>query len=245
MNKTAAFLIFFLILSVPVIKAQEEMGFDSKFAAGGGFTPGWIVLNPDAVNEKLAGFGTDKFPASGMFATGGTGYISIPFIENVRIGGMGLGGSMSAGSVKDGLRKEAVYSVRMGGFTIEYTFPFIKSVAVSAGGILGGGSNTIELYQNNAQYNWNRSWQELSDTSGSAKNLYRKFKNYHFAITPTINVDIPFYRFAAFRIGGGYKFALGNNWVADNDQPLNNTPSNLNSNVFFLQAGIFIGFFNY
>ncbi|MGE5681695.1 MAG: hypothetical protein ACM34K_12530 [Bacillota bacterium] len=243
--KKIMFLNTILLLLFISVKAQDEMAFDSKFAAGGGFTPVWIMPDLSALNDKLPGFGVDKLSTSGFFGTGGTGFISIPFIKNLRIGGIGFGGSSKSSANLNGFSKEVEYSASMGGFTAEYTLPFVKNIAVSLGAIIGGGSNTIEVYQNRTSYNWENLWQEVSNQTAQTQNIHRKMTNSHFIIAPTLNVDIPFYRFAAFRLGAGYKYALGNSWEYDNQQPLDNTPSNLNGNLLFLQAGIFIGFFNY
>jgi hypothetical protein len=50
-------------------------------------------------------------------------------------------------------------------------------------------------------------------------------------------------RFIAFRIGAGYQTDLTGDWKIDNDQALYNTPNKLNSNAFYIQTGIFFGFF--
>lgn len=242
--KRIIFLTIIVLFLNTLATAQDEMGFDSKFALGLGFTPGWIKADVNAINDKMPGIGIDKLPA-GFFATGGSGFISIPFIRNLRIGGMGFGGSTSNSSVANGLNKEVMYSVSMGGFTAEYTFPFIPNVAVSIGAILGRGSNTIEIYQHRTELNWDGIWQEVSNPAVETQNIHRKLTNKHFMVTPTLNIDIPFYRFFAFRIGAGYKIAFSETWEYDNNQPLNNIPSKLNSNLLFLQAGIYIGFFNY
>jgi hypothetical protein len=43
----------------------------------------------------------------------------------------------------------------------------------------------------------------------------------------------------------GYQITFADDWTADNDQPVANVPSDLNSNSFFIQSGIFIGFFSF
>ncbi|MCX6151668.1 MAG: hypothetical protein NTX22_14190 [Ignavibacteriales bacterium] len=225
--------------------SQDEMGWDAKFAIGIGYTPGWIIPNYNGINEKLTNFGVEKFSSAGLFVTGQAGYISIAVIKNVRIGGMGLSGSISHSGSKDGFYKEAKYSTSMGGLTIEYSIPFIKNVAVSFGAMFGLGNTTLELYQNKGTLDWNSAWDEVTNPDEKTQNINRKLSNSFFTITPTLNIDIPFYRFFAFRVGGGYMLALGKNWKADNNQALNGIPSNLNSNALFLQAGIFIGYFNY
>jgi hypothetical protein len=243
MKKSLLLVMLFWLQSA--IFSQEEMGWDAKFAIGGGFTPGWIIPDFNGINNKISDFGVGKFSSAGFFATGGCGYVSISVIKNIRIGGMGLGGSITNKGFKDGYHKEATYSTSMGGLTIEYSFPFIKDVAVSVGTLVGIGSTSLQLYQNSGNYGWNDIWEEVTNPNETTRNINRQISNTFFTIMPTLNVDIPLYRFFAFRIGGGYMIDLSKNWKADNDNTLNNVPSNLSSNALFIQAGIFIGYFNY
>jgi hypothetical protein len=225
--------------------AQEDMGWDAKFAIGGGFTPGWIIPDFKAINNQLTSFGVEKFSSAGFFSTGGVGYVSIGVVKNLRLGGMGFGGSVTHKGVKDGFRKEAKYSTALGGLTIEYSFPFIKDIAVSVGTIIGIGSTSLNLYQNSGSFDWNNIWKEVTDPNEKTQNINRTISNTFFALAPTLNLDIPVYRFFAFRIGGGYMFDLSKNWEADNGQTLNNVPPDLSSNALYIQAGIFVGYFNY
>lgn len=220
------------------------MGFDSKFAFGGGFTPGWFFPNFDGLNERLNDIGIGELSKSGFFATGGTGYVSLPMFKNFRIGGMGMGGSTTEKATVNGFNREAEYSVSLGGFTVEYTLPFVPSVALSAGAIIGGGNVTVELYQNRGSVDWDDIWDEY-DTNTPSQNLHRKLSNTFFTIAPTLNVDIPINRFLAFRIGGGYQIALGGKWKFDNGEAINNVPDAVKKNSVFIQTGIFIGYFNY
>jgi hypothetical protein len=237
--------VMFLVIISSFYYAQEEMGWDAKFAIGGGFSPGWIIPDFKVVNNQLADFGVDKFSSAGFFSTGGVGYVSIGVVKNLRVGGIGFGGSITHKGTKDGFRKEAKYSTTLGGLTIEYSFPFIKDIAVSVGTIIGIGGTSLELYQNSGSFDWNDIWKEVTNPSEKTQNISRTISNTFFSLAPTLNVDIPFYRFFAFRIGGGYLFDLSKNWKADNGQTINNIPSDLNSNALFIQAGIFVGYFNY
>ena len=64
-------------------------------------------------------------------------------------------------------------------------------------------------------------------------------------ITPTVNLDYPVYRFVVIRLGVGYQLTFADDWTADNDQPVSGIPSDLNGNAFFIQSGIFVGFFSF
>lgn len=261
--------IFFYIAVISLFVSAETfpqgMGWDAKFAFGGGFTPGWFFPNFDGINNKIEQLGIPKLSNSGFFATGGTGYISLPMVKNLRIGGMGLGGSTSEKSSVNGVNREAHYSVTMGGFTVEYSFPFIPNVAVSAGLIIGGGNVTVQLYQNSGAMEWNGIWDEFQPNpavltwdlpdgnmipekivkeTAAVTNIHRELSNTFFMLAPTLNVDIPVNRFFAFRIGAGYQMALGGKWKVDNGQIINNVPD-IKRNSLFIQTGIFIGYFNY
>ncbi len=243
MLKKSLFIITFVLLTTQVYSQVEQVGWISKFGAAGGFTPMWTIPDLKAINEVLPSFGVDNLPEGGMLVLGGGGYVYVMFIDNLRIGGMGFSGSVSRSSTLDNFNKEVIYSVGGGAVTIEYTLPFIKKVAVSVGTMIGGGSVEIEVYRNQGNFNWTNLWDEASDNTNQTNNISRRLKNNFFSISPTVNVDIPINRFIAFRLGGGYIFSIGNDWKIENDQPLNNVPSSLNGDSFFIQTGIFLGFF--
>lgn len=237
-------LIVILILSCNFF-AQDKKYFDAPFGGGGGYTPGWIIVNLDDLNKQLIGFGSGQLSKNGFYTSGGAGFVYIGFIPNLRIGGLGFGGSTSESAISNGYEREIVYSISGGGLTVEYTVPFIKNVAVSVGTIIGAGNIQIELYRNSGNFDWVNLWSEVSNIGASSKNISRKLSNDFFLLSPMINIDIPFYRFISFRLGGGYQLAFGKNWKIENEKQLSNVPSNLNGNGFFIQSGIFFGFFSY
>ena len=143
----------------------------------------------------------------------------------------------------NGQNREAIYSLGGGAITVEYTLPFIRDFGISVGAAIGRGDLKIELYNNSGSFDWNNVWNGISNSSTT--NYSRIIDDKYWIITPTINLDIPFQRFVNFRIGAGYQFTFGDSWTIENDQPLNNVPSGLNGKSFFVQSGIFIGFFSY
>lgn len=219
--------------------SQTVKYFDAPFGGGGGFIPAWYVPNVDPLNIKLQEIGIPALSKNGLFTTGGAGFIYIGFVKNLRVGGMGFGGSMSESISTLGTEYEATYSIGGGGFTVEYTLPFIKNIGVSLGAILGGGSIIIETFQNTSGF----SWDNLNNQSST--NSFTRLTNNYWLISPTLNIEIPLYRFIALRIGAGYQFTLGNNWKANNNQTITGVPDDLNGNAFFIQTGIFAGFFSF
>jgi hypothetical protein len=235
--------IIIIILSCNLF-SQDKKYFDAPFGGGGGYTPGWIFVNLDELNKQLIGFGSGQLSTSGFYTSGGAGFIYVGFVPSLRIGGMGFGGSTSESAFLDGFEREAIYSISGGGLTLEYTLPFIKNIAISVGAVIGGGSIQIDLYRNSGNFDWQSMWSEISSTDPS-QNISRRLSNGFFLLSPTINIDIPFYRFISFRLGAGYQLAFGDTWEIENDKQLSNVPSTLNGNSFFIQSGIFIGFFSY
>lgn len=230
-----------ILLFTFVIRAQdyEKVGLISKFGAAVGFTPVWTVPNVSTMNTYLNAFGVDQINTSGFIGYGGSGYIYVLVVPNLRIGGIGFGGTTTLSSQNNNGRA-AEYYAGMGGVTVEYTLPFIKDFAVSVGGIIGGGSTSINLYQNSGSQNWDNIW---SDFNSPSNNQRRELKNSFFTITPTVNVDYPINRFVAIRFGAGYTIPFSKTWESDNGNKINNLPSDLSSNSFFIQTGVFIGFF--
>ena len=231
--------IFILLIAAGRCLAQdgEDVGWIARFGAAGGFTPSIVFPNLDPVNAEIKNLGIGQFSNSALLTYGGGGYIYILMVDNLRIGGMGIGGSKSTSGFAGGFNNEVIYNYGFGGLTVEYTLPFIKKTAVSVGAIIGAGSASIEVNQNKNDFTWNNSW------DGTSGNNSHKFTNNFFTITPTINADIPLSRFVALRIGGGYVLSFNNEWKVDNGQSLSGVPSNLKSNSFFIQTGIFLGFF--
>jgi hypothetical protein len=239
------YIIFIItIMLTPKIFSQDSKHFDAPFGGGGGYTPGWVFPNLDPVNKELSSSGIPALSKSGFYTSGGAGFIYIGFIKNLRIGGLGYSGSTTEISEIDnnGFTREVRYGLGGGGLTIEYSLPLIRDFAVSLGVLIGAGSINIDIYYNDGNFDWNDIWTE---GQSSGMNFSHSLRNGYFMFAPTLNVDIPLYRFISLRIGGGYQVTFSGDWIADNDRKLTNVPSNLNGNTFFLQTGIFIGFFSY
>ncbi len=229
-------IILLCIISVN-INSQTAKYFDAPFGGGGGFLPAWYVPNVDPLNLKLKEIGIPELSKNGLLTTGGAGFIYIGFVKNLRLGGMGFGGSTCESKSINGVNYEASYSIGGGGLTVEYTLPFIKNIGVSVGTILGRGSIEIDMFKNSSEF----SWENIPDPSNA--NSFTRLTNNYWMITPTLNVEVPIYRFIALRFGLGYQLSLGNSWEANNDQKIIGVPDDLNGNAFFVQVGIFAGFF--
>ncbi len=224
--------------------AQESKYFDAPFGGGGGFTPGFIFPNLEPLNNVLP----NDFPrltSKALFTTGGAGFIYIGLVKFLRVGGGGFGGSASeiVQSSTDNYRREVRYSMGGGGLTVEYTLPFVRSFGISVGTMIGGGSIKAEIYKNKGEFFWNDLTGVFGSSPAQSDDVSRTISGSYWLISPMINIDIPVYRFVSIRVGGGYQLSLGESWTIENDQELKDVPSDFNGNSFFIQTGIFLGFF--
>lgn len=237
------YILSIIIISSTIVYSQTGKFFDAPFGGGGGYVPSWYVPKVDVINNQLQTLGVPEFSTSGMYSSGGAGFIYIGFVKHLRLGGMGYGGSMSKSITENGINKEAVYSLGGGGLTVEYTMPFIKDVGLSLGATIGAGNMSVELYSNQGGQDWSTIWQNVDQLHSG--NRFKRIHNSFWIFSPTLNFEVPIYRFVVFRLGIGYQMTFGDEWTYDNDQPLNNVPSGLNANSFFVQSGLFLGFFSF
>lgn len=238
MKKVIVLIVLIVAFSTQA-QSISQVGWVAKFGVAGGFSTVYVMPELVPLDSYLEGFGLSKMSDKGVLTWGGGGYAYIMVVPNLRIGGMGFGGSISENATINGINKEAVYSIGGGGLTIEYTLPFIKKAAVSIGAMIGGGSAELELYQNKGLADWNDVWTDIAN----AKLNSHKLTNEFFTISPTLNLDIPITRFMAFRLGAGYLLSFSNEWTVDNGITLSTVPENLNSSSFFIQTGLYFGFF--
>lgn len=243
MKKLLLLTAFFVSINLILAQDEEDVGWVSRFGAAGGISPTFVFPNLNDLNNEIKNFGLPVME-NNLFTFGGGGYVYLMFIENLRIGGVGFGGSKSVkGNVflsGSKLNREVDYDFGFGGFTFEYTLPFIKGIAVSVGGIFGAGSQVISIYESKGNFSWDNSWPNSSKFNSSVSN---EIKNNFFSITPTLNIDYALTRFVAFRIGGGYILNFSNDWKINNDIEIINVPKGLTSNNFYIQTGIYFGFF--
>ena len=236
-------LIVLIIFTTSIHSQQQKKYFDAPFGGGIGYVPAWYLPNIDPINTELQNIGIPNLSTSGFYSSGGAGFIYVGFIKFLRVGGMGYGGSISTAEVINGLNKEVMYHLSGGGLTVEYTLPFIKDMGLSVGAVIGAGSLEIQMFSNTGSFTWQNTWDEFD--SDSTDSFNKSLNNSFWTFTPTLNLDVPINRFIVVRLGVGYQIAFNDDWTADNDQRLDGVPSDLTANSFFIQSGIFLGFFSF
>jgi hypothetical protein len=218
-----------------------------KVGLFGGFTPGWLSIDVAPVNEFLAGAGMAPLKDNGVFMYGGAGAIYIMVVKNLRVGGMGMSGSISSSTYSDvtKLRRDATLGVGFGGVTFEYVIPIVDRFDCAVGTMLGGGSMTLTLRQNQGGTNtWQSEGQVLGNWPTTQPiNMTRTLDGSFFVITPSVNFEYAVLGWLGLRLGASYVFMLAPTWKVDNEYDLIGVPSSVKGNGIMVNAGILVGTF--
>lgn len=241
--KKNLFVVIIILFYVINLYSQNDEYFDAPFGGGIGYTSGWIIPNVDIINNQIKSLGIPEFSDSGFYISGISGFMYLGFLKQIRIGALGFGGSTSRDISIAGINKEAAFSLSGGGLSVEYTLPYIRDLGISVGTIIGRGNLELKLFQNKGSISWGNVWSDLKNNS--TQNLNKSLKNSYWFLIPTINIDIPLDRFITLRFGAGYQLTFGDEWTADNNIDITGVPPGLDANSFFIQTGIFIGFFSF
>ncbi len=213
-----------------------------KVGAFGGFTPGWLFLDVNPINEYLQAAKGAPLNDGGVPLWGGAGAAYIMILPNFRVGGLGMSGSMKSTSLDAfGVRRDAELSVGFGGVTLEYVIPIVDRLDVSVGTMLGGGGIDIVLRQDQGGAStWSQQWNFFGST-GSVSNMSRKLGSSFFVWIPSVNVEYALLGWVGARLGVSYVGMSAPSWKIDDRHELLGVPSKVSGKGFMINAGIFIG----
>ncbi|MDX9759610.1 MAG: hypothetical protein RBU27_10660 [Bacteroidota bacterium] len=242
-------LLLLLLLTVPALMAQEE---DEDFeirpnrkphgggivGGGGGITPTWHVLNTADLNTALAGKGLPALDEGGAFLFGGQGYAYIMLIPNLRVGGIGYGGSLESRRDEAGRYQATSLDISAGGVLLEYVIPFGR-FHVAIGGMLGSGAYTLTLTQSD---NTGKNWDGLfPSTPVSAVDTRHELKSSFLTWQPALTLEYELHPFVLLGVTGGW-FGGSGEWEMDDRFPVAEMPD-FGFESPFLRVGLTFGLF--
>lgn len=241
-----------LALGTTLVVGQEEDPIPprrtkaAKMGFFGGFTPGWLFVDVEPINKFLQNSGGAAFKEDGVFMFGGAGAAYIMFVPNLRVGGLGMGGTISSTSL-DGqnLRRDADLNVSLAGVTVEYVVPIVTRLDVSFGVMLGGGGLDLTLRQDNGgNSRWDEEWKYFGgDPTARIYNLTRKYSGSYFVWVPSVNIEYALLGWVGVRLGASYVGMSAPSWQVDDQYDLLGVPDDVHGKGFMLQAGFFVGTF--
>ncbi|MFZ1730838.1 MAG: hypothetical protein WAV84_12005 [Bacteroidota bacterium] len=242
-----------LLLLVSSAIAQDDEDFEIRpnrrqrgggiVGGGGGITPTWHFLNTTDLNSALAAKGMPQLGEDGLFLFGGQGYAYIMIVPNLRVGGMGYAGSVEA--VPDPHMDRGVepfrkteLSVGAGGLTVEYVIPFGR-FHIAVGGMLGAGSYTLTLTQNDFK---GKTWGGLFPSSPTSPGDTRhEISSSFFTWQPSLTMEYEVHSFVVLGVTGGY-FGGRGSWELDKNFDLLDVPE-FNFESPFVRLGLTFGLF--
>jgi len=251
------------IFEIPILAQEEEeipsppqRHAQAKIGGAGGFTQNLLFLNLDPINEILKNSNAAPFKKNPMLLLGGQGYGYIMVVPNLRIGGLGAGGSMIQNSIDTtgqefgvpSVRRDVELSVGFGGVTIEYAIPVIPQLDIALGLMIGGGSTSIKMTRNiNSDKMWEKVWEEFgSDVRTRPTDEYtRNLSGSFFIYQPSLNIEYAVLRWVGLRLGVSYNGMMVNKWTLDDKYDIIGVPDEISGKGIMINGGIFLGTFLY
>jgi hypothetical protein len=247
------FLAIFILLCFAgsLSPAQEEpipprRGKAPKMGLFGAFMPGYLDMDLAPVNEFITAGGGAPFGDKGVWMLGGGGSIYIMVLKNFRIGGMGMGGSVSSSSLDlYGVRRDADLSLSFGGVTIEYVVPITEKLDFAVGATVGGGGMHLRLQQMTGRTN---TWTEERDLFGTwppsgVPNITRTLDGSFFVLAPAAHIEYAILGWLGVRASLSHTFMMFPSWQVDSSYDLLNVPSKVKGNGLLFSLGIMVGTF--
>lgn len=232
---------------------QEAAPTTSFFSVGGGILGAYFIPDFSAFNANVAQpfVGMNYKPQ--VWMVGGQGFITIPWVKNLRLGGLGFGGtSTDCGCTPDTITKDSIavsryltYSIGYGALTIDYVLPLrISHFHIVPGIALGYG--TVNIFARQAA---NRIDFNIDDEFSGAvpDNVYatHTYTSHFFLWMPQLQFEYSPIGLLMFRLTAAYQGTSMGTWTVDQGVSLGNTGnlSGIKGSGFVLGLGAFLGLF--
>jgi hypothetical protein len=215
-----------------------------KFSIAGGPIIGYSLNNVDELNAELKKKGIPGLSESGFLALGGRGFIDVPVVPGLRLGGMGLGFSQERSiESPNNIIKTVKYSYGMAGITIEYVGNISEKLDYSIGGTLGIGTLYIDIHQHSKDLqNWNIALVG-GDTLSSRNSNSSKYSSKVYSIEPQLGIGYQLLDYLYLNLNVGYSLTAQNNWLLDDALVVKNVPSGIKADGLNAKLGINVGLF--
>jgi hypothetical protein len=260
--RTPALFLTAMALCVTLGLAQDEpippkRSHMAKVGLYGGFTPGMLFPNLKPINDFLVAGGAAPLKDNGVFLLGGAGAAYIMIVPNLRVGGVGMSGSVSSTSldVATNIRRDVQLKIGYGGLTVEYVVPIMERFDFAVGTMLGTGGMDLTLRKSNGASNtWAGEQGYLGSVGGGFTpsgadlgsppgNVTRILTGSFYIFVPSAAFEYAVTGWLALRLGASYVAMVAPTWRVDSNYDLLGVPSNVNGNGFMINAALLVGTF--
>ncbi len=251
MKRVAALLLLFAIVIASSFAQEEPIppkrSKAAKIGGLGGFTPSWLFVDVKEVNSFLKGGGGTELKDDGVFLTGGAGAAYIMIVPNLRVGGMGVSGTLKSTRIDNSLpinvRRDAELSVSFGGVTVEYVLPIAERFDFAVGTLLGGGGLDLTVRKSTSgTTTWGIEQGNFGGTATS-QNTTAQYNGAFFVAVPSANFEYAITGWIGVRLGASYVTMFSPTWKKDGEFDLIGVPSSVKGSGFMINAGVFVGTF--
>lgn len=217
------------------------------FAVGGGPMVGLFMPNLDAFNKNIAQPFVGKDISNSVIMVGGQGFISFPWVQNLRLGGIGYGGRTEQcciDTVVDGqsVSRTLEYNIGYGGLSIDYVLPLnLGKFYIVPGVTFGLGS--VEIFAQQATQR--NSFNIRNEFDQASKNITHNYHSTFFLYMPQLQFEYTFSGFMMLRAAIGYQGTAMGDWEVDRGVEITDASglNDINGNGLIANFGVFFGLF--
>jgi hypothetical protein len=228
---------------------DDDKGAPSFFSVGGGILGAYFTPDLSSFNTNVAQPFVGKNYRQEVWMVGGQGFITLPWIKNLRIGGMGYSGtSVDCGCIDtvlnngvDTVNRYLTYQVGYAALTLDYVLPlrtgrfhFVPGIA------LGYGS--VNIYARQAA---NRLNFDLTEFNGNSLYTTHTYSSNFFLYMPQLQIEYAPLGYLMFRLTAAYQGTSMGTWTVDQGVSLGNAGplSGINGSGLVFSLGAFLGIF--
>jgi hypothetical protein len=231
--------ILLIVIALFFISNFSSAQFFNKFSLFGGPMVGWQVPNVSDLNAELKKIGyPNEFSSSGFLTIGGGGYIDVPLVSGLRIGGFGTGFTDSktyTSIIPEAYRNLTTkFSFSYAAISIEYNRKLSKSIDYTFGGNVGIGTTKIELSRFGSP-----EWGGFINLD----NISRSFTTTTYTFNPQVGLGYNVTKFMYLKMNAGYMFTVRGDWKLNDVLTVTNVPSGIKADGFNFNLGINFGLF--
>lgn len=236
--------ILLVVFLVFLFAAPSQSQVFNKFSFAGGIITGWHFPKVADLNSTLRNNSIPEMSSNGFFTFGGGGFIDVPVVKHLRIGGIGLGYSQdrSAELTKD-IITNVNYSYAMGGITIEYVHPVQDNFNITYGGMLGIGSLNITRSNYSKDYQTGGLGFPLTDANPVLVKETFKYSAKVYSLTPTVGAGFQLTSFLYLKMNAGYTFSMQNKWKLDDTYEVEGISTGIKADGLNFNIGLYAGLF--
>ncbi len=229
---------------------DEDKGAPSFFSVGGGILGAYFTPNLTVFNANVAQPFVEKNYRQEVWMIGGQGFITLPWVKNLRIGGMGYSGTSvdcgctntTVGADSTSVNRYLTYQIGYAALTIDYVLPLRTGRFHIVPGIaLGYGAVNIYARQDVNGVDFDIA----QEFNGSSPYTTHTYSSNFFLYMPQLQFEYSPVGYLMFRLTAAYQGTSMGTWTKDQGITLGSSTglTGINGSGLVVSLGAFLGLF--